>query len=382
MELGDELTPKVTSLAYGGEGVIKHNGITGFIRWVLPGELVNTRVTEIKKNYFRSQLLEIIELSPSRVTPRCPYFGQCGGCVYQHLSYEKQLEIKTQQLEELLKRIGKIPEVTISKVILSPKTYNYRNQITLKIKGNQLGYIGIDNKTFVPIEECPIAKEEINIKLKEITAKTNGELVIKCGADGTIDYAYREAVSEKGNYKLLHENIDNRIFYFSLSTFFQVNPYILPSILYELKGILDLGPDVTLFDLYCGAGLFSIYLAPYVKEVYGIELNPAAVRLGQKTNIGNCRFITGNAEDAITGIRRGKKDIFIVDPPRGGLSRDMLNYLKDMPPNQLAYISCEPAKLARDLNFLCQNSYRINTIILADMFPQTRHMETIILLSR
>lgn len=382
MKTGDELTTRIISLAYGGEGIVKYNGITGFIRWVLQDELVKARVIEVKKNYFRSRLLEILEPSPFRVTPRCSYFGRCGGCVYQHLSYEKQLEIKALQLEELLKRIGKISGITISKLIPSPRIYNYRNQITLRIKSDRLGYIGVDNKTFVPIEECPIAKEEINIKLKEITAMTSGELVIKCGADGSIDYAYKEAVSLKGNYKILHENIDDKIFYFSLATFFQVNPYILPSILHELKNILALDPDTTLFDLYCGTGLFSIYLAPYVKNVYGIELNPAAVKLAQKSNIGNCHFVLGKAEDLTTGMCRGKNNIFILDPPREGLNVDMLNYLKGNPLNQLLYISCEPAILARDLNFLCQNSYKINNIILADMFPQTRHMETLTFLTR
>lgn len=385
MNTGDEITTKCTSLAYGGEGIIKHEGVTGFIRGALPGELVRSKVVEKKKNYFRSQLLEVIEPSPFRITPKCPYFNRCGGCIYQHLSYEKQLETKALQLQELLKRIGKISDVRISEVIPSPRIYNYRNQVTVKVKGNKLGYIGIDNKAFAPIEECAIAKEPINIKLKEITAKTNGEIIIKCGTDGTIDYAYKEAISQKGDYKLLYEKIDDKIFYFSLATFFQVNPYILPSILQKLKDMLDLTHDTILFDLYCGTGLFSIYLAPYVKNVYGIELNPSAVRLAQKNNAGNCHFSAGKVEDLLPGLYekyRGIKNIFIVDPPREGLNKDLLNYLKDISPNQLLYISCEPAKLARDLNFLLQNGYRISDIIVADMFPQTKYMETLVVLGK
>lgn len=389
MNLGLELTTNIHSLAYGGEGIVKHEGMTGFVYGALPGELVRSRVIEIKKNYFRSQLLEIIEPSPFRIIPRCPYFGRCGGCVYQHLSFEKQLEIKSLQLQELLKRISKIREVKISHIVPSPKSYNYRNQITIKLKKGQLGYIGIDNKKFVPIEECPIAKEPINIKLKEMLAKTNGEIIIKCGADGTVDLAFLESISQKGGYKILHEKIGDKIYYFSLSTFFQVNPYILPAILSQLKSILNLTPDTMLFDLYCGTGLFSIYLGPHVKSAYGIEVNPTAVKLAQKStednNIKNCHFCSGKAEILFPDIYRkhkGNKNILLLDPTRQGLSEDMLRIIGETPLDQLLYISCEPSILARDLKSLYQNGYQVRDIIIADMFPQTKYMETLAVLSK
>lgn len=398
MDIGAELTSRVTSLSYGGEGVIKYQDITGFIYGALTGELVKSRIIEIKKNYFRSKLLEILEPSPFRITPKCPYFNHCGGCVYQHLIYEKQLETKTSQLQELLQHIGKIPELKITRVIPSPAIFNYRNQLTLKLNRGQLGFIGIDNKTFVPIEKCLIAKEAINNKIPKIKnelakgsriKKLKGEIIIKCGADNTVDYAFSESISTGGDYKLLYEKIDDKIYYFSLATFFQVNPYILPFILSELKDTLNLNPPTVLSDLYSGTGLFSIYLSSSVKNAYGIEENKSAIKLAQKSaeknNIKNCRFFEGKVENTFLEIyekQKGDRNVFIVDPPRQGLSKDMLNYLKDYPSNQLVYISCEPAKLARDLNFLYKNGYKINNLIVTDMFPQTKHMETIAILAQ
>lgn len=397
MDIGTELTSRVISIAYGGEGIIRHNGITGFIHGVLPCELVKSRIIEMKRGYFRARIIEILEPSPFRITPDCPHFNNCGGCVYQHLVYEKQLETKKFQLQELLQHIGKIAVARIPHIIPSPIVFNYRNQITLKIRSTELGFIGIDNKTFVPIERCHIAKEDINKKIPEIKneltkgaqiKKIQGEIIIKSGGDSTVDYAFSESVSPKGDYKLLYEKIDNKIYYFSLATFFQVNPYILPSILYQLKNILNLSPDTILFDLYSGTGLFSIYLSPFVKNTYGVETNPAAVRLAQKSaeenNIKNCRFSEGDVETIFPKVYpqyKGKKNIFILDPPRQGLSNDILNYLKNILPHQLVYISCEPARLARDLSFLCRNGYEIKDIIIADMFSQTKYMETLAVLA-
>lgn len=400
MNIGTELISRVISIAYGGEGIIKYEDLIGFVHGVLPDELIRFHITEIKKNYFRANLLEVIEPSPYRKVPKCPYFNICGGCVYQHLIYEKQLEIKVSQLKELLKHIGKIPEIKTPKTILSPKIFNYRNQITLKVKTIKdkilLGFIGLDNKTFAPIEKCLIARDPINNKIQEIKnelekgiriKKIEGEIIIKCSANGETDYAFLESISPKADYKLLYEKIHDKTCYFSLATFFQVNPYILPSLLSQLKSSLDPAPSDTIFDLYSGAGLFSIYLAPYVKNIYAIEINPNAVRLAKKTveenKIRNCHFFSGKVEELLPKIYeqyKGNKNTIIVDPPRQGLSKDVLRYIASIPIDKLVYISCEPARLARDLFFLSQNGYKVNDIIVVDMFPQTKYLETLVFL--
>lgn len=397
MNKGDEIICRAASLAYGGEAVIKHKDLTGFVRGLLPGESAKIQITEIKKNFFRGRLVAILEPSWFRTTPPCPYFNICGGCVYQHLAYEKQIETKQNQLQELLRHLGKISDAKISRIIPSPLIFNYRNHLTFKLKSKQLGFISADNKTFVPVEECKIAKDAINNKIAEIKKELskgmrikeiNGEIIVKCGADNTIDYAFSESISSKGNYKLLHEEINGKIYYFSLAVFFQVNPYILSLLLHELKNSLNLSPETTLFDIYSGTGLFSIYLSPYIKNSYGIEVNENAVKLAEKSaeanNIKNCGFFTGEAEDIAPEIfknHKGKRNILILDPPRQGLNREILYFLKEIITEGLVYISCEPSRLTRDLQFLLQNGYELHNIILADMFPQTKHMETIAILS-
>lgn len=402
MNVGLEITSKITSLAYGGDGITKHESITGFVSGALPGELIKSKIEEIKKKFFRARLLEIIEPSPFRLFPPCKYFGRCGGCIYQHLSYEKQLEAKSAQLSNLLLRSAKITGPKISAIIPSPRLFNYRNQLSLKLKqlqnGIQLGFLGFDNKTFIPIEKCLIAKDPINEKIHEIKKELSkgakirnisGEIIIKCGADNTVDYAFAESVSPRGQYKLLHEEIGDKIYYFSLASFFQTNPYILPSLLLELKTALNLDNDTALFDLYSGTGLFSIYLSSYIKNAYGIETNKNAVRLANKSaeanKIKNCRFFSGKTEDIFTNIYdqyKGRKNIFIVDPPRQGLCKETLDIFKNTHADQLIYISCEPSILARDLPYLSNAGYGIKEIILADMFPQTKHMETLAILKK
>jgi tRNA/tmRNA/rRNA uracil-C5-methylase (TrmA/RlmC/RlmD family) len=402
MNTGSEIINKVISIAYGGEGIIKEKDLTGFVPGAIPGELVKSKITDIKNNYFRSKLIEIIEKSPSRTIPPCPYFNMCGGCIYQHINYSHHCEIKIKQLKDLLSHLGKIQYEKEIKFIPSPKMYAYRNQLSVKTKTIkeklEIGFIGFDNKTFIPIEKCLIANENINIAIKKIKQelaksvkikKINKDMIIKTGGDSAIDFAFSESMSQNGDYKLLEEKIDNKTYYFSLSTFFQTNPYIIPALLSELKDILQPTTEETLFDLYCGTGLFSIYFSSFVKNAYGIELNPGAIKLAKKTaeknNIKNCRFIEGNADESFTKLfnqNKSNQNILILDPPRAGLSMEMLNQLKEIKTNKLVYISCEPSKLARDLSALCSSGYKIINIFVADMFPQTKHMESIAILTR
>jgi len=402
MKLNDFVTAKISSLSFGAEGITLHEGLTGFVRGGLPGETVKFRITEIRKNLFKAEVLKIVETSPLRVEPPCPHFNKCAGCAYQHLDYSKQLEEKGKALEDLLIRIGKINNAKITRIITSPKIFNYRNQLTLKIKtiknSAKLGFIGFDNKTFIPIERCLIAKEEINRTMLEIEnelskgvhiKRIDGEIVVKCAHDGTIGYGFTESISPKGDYALLSEKIEEKIYYFSLATFFQTNPSILPDLLSSLRQSLPMDSNTTIFDCYCGTGLFSIYLAPFVKNVFGIEINSGSVRLAKKTAeanaITNCVFMEGETEKLLPRIydkNKSEQNIIILDPPRAGLSKDIMEYLLNNQLGAIIYISCEPSKLARDLNILSQNGYVINNIIAADMFPQTKHLETISILQK
>ena len=388
-----EIELRIDNLTNLGMGVGRIDDWVVMVPFVIPGELVKARVFKNHKNYSEADLLEIIEASPERVEAQCGLFTECGGCQYQHMSYRKQLEIKTQHVQELLDRL--VEHEVSEKATLaigSPKEYNYRSKITPHFqkaregKIRDIGFLRFGRRQqLIDVEQCPIAMENINEKLIEerhrIHTKGTGKKKNKGGT--LLLRACMEGV-ETDNTKTITELVGKRSYQFKAGDFFQNNPFILPEfvdfILKQAEG------NRYLIDAYCGSGLFSIAGAQYFEKSIGIEVNASAVQWAKNNahinGLANCDFKVGEAEKIFEVIDfPGSESTVIIDPPRKGCDQDFLDQLNRFAPDKIVYVSCDPATQARDLNSLLDH-YEITHIQPFDLFPHTRHIENVVSLKR
>jgi tRNA/tmRNA/rRNA uracil-C5-methylase (TrmA/RlmC/RlmD family) len=368
LSVGDKLDLRIVDIAFGGEGVARVEEFVVFVPFVIVGETVEAEVTEVKKSFARGKLLKVIEAAPQRAEPQCRYFGECGGCQYQHVAYETQLEWKRKQIADLFERIGGFDREVISPVIPCPQPYGYRNRIMVRSQwdkfkqGLNIGFIRADNRLVVDIEECKIAAPELNEQILEVRAhpppKGGLKMVLRLAPEGW------EVPPD---------------------SFFQNNFFLLPKLVETARNFLKLSATRHLVDVYCGVGFFSIELADLVESFAGVELDRLAIKAAKRNasakGKSNGEFVAGAAEDFLPGLlARFKPGVttVLVDPPRKGCRREMLELLRQVRPRQIIYVSCDPATMARDLNVLCgEGVFSVAGVIPLDMFPQTAHVESV-----
>jgi tRNA/tmRNA/rRNA uracil-C5-methylase (TrmA/RlmC/RlmD family) len=314
---------KIEDVAFGGKGVAREHGKAVFVPYTIEREIVSAEIVREKKQFAEAELVEVKESSPNRVAPRCPYFGRCGGCAYQHIDYQHQLAIKWRQVRDALQRIGKLKDVPMRPIIPSPRQYAYRNRITVHALDGVIGFFRRDSHRLIDIERCPISGDEVNAALAELREQ-------KHVRDG--HYTLRAAAG--------------------LRVFSQVNDEVA-QLLRNL--IIDLVPPSQdlLIDAYCGAGFFAKALLDKFERVIGIDWD---------------RFALAAASAATT---------MIVDPPATGLTERVRKAIIDLAPETLIYVSCNPPTLARDLKEL-HHRFAINSITPLDMFPQTAEIEVVV----
>ena len=396
---------QLEKFTYGGDAMGRlEDGRAVFVPFALPGERVRVRLTEEKRGYARGELMDILEASPHRVTPRCIHFGICGGCHYQHLSYEDQLKAKTEILRDQLARIGRIENPPVHEMVASPSPWNYRNHVQFHLtEEGKLGYIqarvpqpfaitechlpeGFLNATWPQLEFEPAmniervslrgANEYDSMLILEGDSTETPELEIE--AEISVVHVYEEnAVVIAGND---HINISvlGRDFRVSAASFFQVNTAMAEKMVEHLITNLPISQSATVLDVYCGAGLFSAFLAPKCGRVIGVESAPSAcedfaVNLDEFDNV---ELYEGLAEDVIPHLD-AKPDIVLVDPPRTGLEKRVVDGILKLNPRVIAYVSCDPSTLARDAARLIGGGYHLKEVTSFDLFPQTFHIESI-----
>ena len=388
MQLGDRLTVKIEKIAFGGEGVGRINNFVVFVSFAAPEDELEIEITECKRKFARGKILKIIKASSFRVKPLCNYYENCGGCCYQHISYEKHLEIKKQQVEEAFVKIGKITAPPVLATVASPQSYHYRGKAQchqiISAAGPNLGFLDISGGKIVDIQRCEIMEETINEKISRLREnaftrdKKDARLTIWSDLPG-------DNTGKKGQIKRV---VKGKEFFVPADGFFQNNLFLTESLVNEVCRLASSSPLDTVIDVYCGCGLFSIFLAPLAKEVFGIELNEKAVKFAQlnaeKENIRNVKFICGDAGEKLL---RGDLlplsraiDLLIIDPPRFGCNESILKTIIGLQPRRLIYISCNPATQARDVKFLNESGYKLLSLMPFDMFPQTQHIEVVALL--
>jgi len=337
----------------------------------------------------------------SSAIPLCPIFGECGGCQYQDIPYQEELRFKEASLRDLIKRSVLLDERVFDPIVPSPREYYYRSRLDLKLLKTRngevfMGFSQTGRYRVIEAEKCPIAMESISAFLPELKKQAcqklpvryrNANLVVKTGDDGRVFWGgigRRSLRLEEKDY--LWTEIHGRKIFYSLDTFFQANLFILPELMARIENFNILNNKTTLYDFYGGVGLFGIYFSKKVKQVVLIEENIHSVKLAQFNisyhQIPSFKIIPARAEGVFPGLKGGEHSTAIVDPPRQGLSEEMLKMLtctKNF--DHLLYLSCNSQTLTHDLSLLLQSGWQVNKICPFDFFPKTKHIETLVWLS-
>ena len=405
-----EVTFEVTleKLTYGGEAMGRlPDGRAVFVSFGLPGEQVRVELTEDKKNFARGKILEVLKASPNRISPKCKHFEKCGGCYYQNLPYEKQLEAKTEILRDQLQRIGKIENPPVAQIVPSPLEWNYRNHVQFHLTAEgKVGFINAKGNSVLPIEECHLPEAGINTFWHDLQFESNKDVdrvslragqdeelmvvlesespetpELEIEADVSVVHLFDEhAVVLAGQDNLIF-NVLGKNFRVSAASFFQVNTKMAEKMVGHLISRLPVTASTTLLDVYCGVGLFSKFFAGKCQQVTGIETSESAcedfaVNLDEFDNV---ELYEGAAEEVLPGLagRLDSSTYAIVDPPRAGIEKHALDAILSIKPQIIAYVSCDPSTLARDAARLINGGYRLVEVTPFDLFPQTYHIESI-----
>ena len=401
---------EITGMVYGGDGFGRlADGRAVFVPFVLPGERLLVELVEEKRGHARGRLKTILRSSPERVTPRCAHFGTCGGCHYQHMPYNAQLRVKEQIVREQFVRIAGVSEPPLRPIQPSPEAWYYRNTVQFHLdEQGKPGYQEAGSHRVVPISECHLPQEILaqtwplldleplpgleRIILRAgagdellLALEGSGEAMPEFSVDLPLSAVYLGPAGSMvlaGDDGLMFEVLE-KPFRVSAGSFFQVNTAQAAAIVQHLLERLPLRKETTLLDVYCGVGLFSAFMAPRVGRCVGIELSASACE-DYAANLDACdnvELYVGAAEDVLPALDL-KADIVLVDPPRAGLERAALDAIVALAPATLAYVSCDPSTLARDVKRLIAAGYELNEVKPFDLFPQTFHVETIVLMSR
>lgn len=455
MQKNDELILKIEDMGVDGAGIGKADGMTFFVKDAVIGDVVRAKVMKLKKTYGYARLMELLEASPDRVEPKCPYYRQCGGCQIQALSYEKQLEFKERKVRNNLERIGGFSEIPMEPIVGMEEPYHYRNKAQFPVGTDKDGHIVTGfyagrTHTIIPNRDCalglPVNREILDLVIDfmekyHVSAydeKTGKGLVrhvlIRCGftskekmvcliingkslphseklvealreIDGMTSISIN-CNTERTNVILgcktvvlwgqeyITDQIGEISYEISPVSFYQVNPVQTEKLYGLALEYADLHGEENVWDLYCGIGTISLFLAQKAKQVYGVEIIPQAIenakRNAVKNGIENAEFFVGKSEEVLPEFyekeaaagRKAHADVIVVDPPRKGCDEKLLETIVKMAPDRVVYVSCDSATLARDLKILCENGYELKRARAVDQFCHTVHTESVCLMER
>lgn len=371
-------TLTIEKLVYGGAGLARLDGKVILIPFVLPGEVVRAEIERAKNDLWRGRLIEVLQPSPSRIAPECPYFQRCGGCQYQHMTYAFQLEQKREILREVLQRVGKI-DFPGEIGVISGEQWHYRNRIQLHLEGRNAGYFSANSRNLVPIDRCPIASPKLNETIAKIDspqASTGLELFtneteVQVNVLDRVPKLALTALAALG----VTTPIDYAGFQVSRNSFFQVNRFLIDRL---VECAIGDAQGRWAVDLYAGVGLFSKKLSERFEKVTAIESGGSSFRdLEHNFPAG---AVKASVEEYLAALEE-TPDFILADPPRSGLGKIVVRELARIRSPRLTVVSCDPATLARDLHGLIGGGYHIEAITLVDLFPQTFHLETVVKLS-
>jgi 23S rRNA (uracil1939-C5)-methyltransferase len=448
----DEYIVTIEDMGSEGEGVGKIDGYTVFVKDALPGEKARIKITKAGKSFGYGRLMEVLEPSEYRVEPRCPIARKCGGCQIQEMSYEAQLAFKEKKVQNNLERIGKIApsEYEMCTIIGMEEPYNYRNKAQYPVGLDKdgrivMGFYAGRTHSIIPCEDCAIG-DKINSEILAIVKSHMEEFHIQpyneethkgvvrhvlirrgfttnqcmvciivngCELKGATKLVERlKAIDgmtsisininkEKTNVIMgktvidlygegyIEDYIGDVKFRISPLSFYQVNPVQTKELYGKALEFAGLTGEETVWDMYCGVGTISLFLAKAARKVYGVEIVPEAIEDARKNakinNIDNAEFFVGKAEEVVPKMYKEYglgADVVVVDPPRKGCDEKLLETMIAMSPEKIVYVSCDSATLARDLEYLKAHGYGVKKVQPVDMFPHSVHVETVCLLTK
>lgn len=446
----DLVTLEIEDCGIDGEGIGKADGFTVFVKDAVIGDTVTAKIIKAKKNYGYGRLMEVLKPSPYRVEPKCEFARQCGGCQLQALSYDQQLVFKTNKVKGHLERIGGFTDIPMEPIIGMDELFHYRNKAQFPVGRNKegkivTGFYAGRTHNIIENRDCALGVAENKEVLDRVIAHMekygiepyneatgkglvrhvlirygyftkevmvclilNGNKIPKeeqlvkslCEIPGMTSITIN--VNKKHSNVILGEEIrllwgqeyiTDRIgdisYQISPLSFYQVNPMQTQKLYAKALEYADLHGQETVWDLYCGIGTISLFLAQKAKFVRGVEIVPAAIENAKENaklnGLENTEFFVGKAEEVLP--REYKKngvyaDVIVVDPPRKGCDETLLETMVEMNPERIVYVSCDSATLARDLKYLCERGYELRKVCPVDQFGMTVHVETVVLLSK
>ena len=390
--LNKELQVSIIDEDDNGNGVFKKDGLVGFVKGALKDEELLVLVTDVKKRFIKARVVKVLKPSLKRKKVVCDKFYECGGCNFLHVDSQIENESKYNYIRSLFHEYNVKP-------IISSNLLHYRNKATFHVNDNRLVYFEEDSHDVVFIDNCALVNPIINDMINRINkldlsnvssvliriSETTGEVMTRFSGNAFIDSIKEYCDSIYIDDKLIYgnpyitENINGILFTIYPDSFFQVNTSMMIKLYDVVKEYASCGNS--LLDLYCGTGTIGIYLKDNFKNVFGVEINESSIKnanLNKKLNsIKNCEFLLGDSKTVVNNCY----DVVVVDPPRSGLSKNVINNLLEMKSNKIIYVSCNPKTLKRDIELL-ENKYYVKEITPVNMFYRTSHVECVSILER
>ena len=402
-------------MVYGGECLGRlADGRAVFVPFVLPGELAEVEITESKPRFAHGRAVKLLEKSPDRISPPCPYFSLCGGCHYQHLGYTQQLELKKDLVKDQLERLGKLTNLPEIPITASPTAFAYRNQVQFHPAWREnaevpasLGFKRASSDEVLPIGKCLLIPDEMNELLPQIELEAGSaitRIAMRSDSEGEIMLVFEGESDEppelsldlpvsatylspsgrslnlSGNDALVYRVLGKE-FLVSPESFFQVNLPVAEEMVRHILALVEGKQNLSILELYSGVGLFTHFIAPHASQLTAIESSPSACFdfAGNLDEFENISLYEGAVEVILPEIVAQIKpiDLVVLDPPRAGLNAKARQALIDLAPKEIIYLSCDPSTLARDLKHFGEAGYHLQSVHAFDMFPQTAHVETI-----
>jgi 23S rRNA (uracil1939-C5)-methyltransferase len=384
-KMSKEFVVDVERLLPGGLGLAHEAGKTIFVSLAAPGDRVRVVIDRAQGNVLFASIKEIVTPSPLRIEPPCPYFGRCGGCDFQQLTYEAQLISKAEIIRDCLRRIAglkNLPELNVQ----PSKEWRYRSRAVWQLDGSEktIGYYERASRNVCDVADCAVLVPELQQTLERVrqTSWTSippdlKHLQAVTGENGvSVSPEFAEFRTTE-----VHLKVGEEVYTFNAEAFFQINQELLEPI---MNFALSEARGESAIDLYCGVGLFTLPLARRFKQVVGVESNHVATRFARRNlqlaGLENTRIHTAAVSDWITTatVGRARCDFVLLDPPRAGAESAVIKGILKFGPQKISYVSCDPATLARDLKKLIAGGYEIDSIAAFDLFPQTHHVETVV----
>ena len=385
-ERGQRLTLSLTAWGRLGEALASHEGQDIFVFGGIPGETVVAEVLRVRRKYVAARVVEVLKASDQRVEPRCPYYGDCTGCQWQHLDYPGQLAAKFDKVSDALIRVGSFSDPPVLPVLASPAQLGYRNHARFTVgRSGDLGFVNRETRQFIHVDHCMLMHSGINDLLSQLQDKCGEttQLAIRAGVEdrrlpGPADPERFSGGPSPPARSTTGTRLEAGNSGWASPSFFQVNIAQADQLAQAVSQTLDLQGDELLVDAYAGVGTFAALLSPHVGRVIAVEESSAAVADARENcqGLDNVQFVLGKTEEVLVGLAE-KPDVVVVDPPRAGCQPQALESLIRLGPRQIAYVSCDPETLGRDLKVLCDGHYRLEQVQPVDMFPQTHHVECV-----